>query len=562
MDAFFGTLISLALALFLSLGLGRVASRIGVPRVTVYLLVGLVLGPHVGQRFFDEGGLATELLLGPHTEAPLWVLKQLAIGFILFGVGSAFRFQTFREVGPRILGLSAAEIGMTGLLVGLAVGAGTGDWRLAVIAPALAISSAPSATLVTLREVEAEGPTSRNLILCVGNNNLVALFLFPLLFAVAFGGGHPGQATAFALLALVAGGLIGFGAAVWLESITGRHELVLLGLLVVLAALGLVHWIEPGSTGLGMLACFAAGVAVANGSPHADALFRYVENTVYPLYVLFFIAAGRDLHLEAVIQGGALGVLFILARAAGKYFGARIGLRLAGWGEEVSPFFGAGLMCQAGIALGLVATLEHAAPDATAELRHVVVASVVVFELVGPWLVRQTAVGAGEVKLANLLPHEEAKGREALRWVLLELRRNLGMLRSESALREEGPTVRHAMRRRPRIVSESLPFERVLKALGETGADLLPVVDAHDHFKGVISYEEIKNTLYDPMMRDVVIAEDLTSVVEDPLEPESSLATALEVMDRHRVHSWPVVEGQRLLGMVSRTDLYSLMQRS
>ena len=79
---------------------------------------------------------------------------------------------------------------------------------------------------------------------------------------------------------------------------------------------------------------------------------------------------------------------------------------------------------------------------------------------------------------------------------------------------------------------------------------------------GVISYEEVKNTLYDPMLRDLVIAGDLTSVVEDPLEPESSLATALEVMDRHRVQSGPGVEDQRLLGSVSRTDLYSLMRRS
>ena len=451
---------------------------------------------------------------------------------------------------------------MTGLLVGLAVGAGTGDWRLAVIAPALAISSAPSATLVTLREIEAAGPTSRGLILCVGNNNLAALFLFPLLLAVAFGVGHPLEATAFTLLALAVGGVIGFGAAVWLESITGRRELVLLGLCVVLAALGLTHWIEPGSPGLGMLACFGAGVAITNGAPHSDALFRYVENTVYPLYVLFFIAAGRDLHLEAMIQGGALGVLFILARAAGKLFGARVGLRLAGWGEELPPFFGAGLMCQAGIALGLVAALEHALPDATAELRHIVVASVVVFELAGPWLVRQTVVRAGDVKLVNLLPHAEARGTEALRWVLLEFRRNLGMLRSDSALREGAPTVRHAMRRRPRFVSETLPFERVLKALGETGADLLPVVDAQDRFKGVISYEEVKNTLYDPALRDLVIAGDLTSAIRDPLEPESSVAAALEVMDRHRVHSWPVVEGDRLLGMVSRPDLYSLMRKN
>ena len=562
MDDFFASLISLALALLLSLGLGRTASRIGLPRVTIYLLVGLILGPHVGLRLFDDEGFATALLLGPHTELPLRVIQQLAIGFILFGVGAEFRFQTFREVGTRVLGLSAAEIGLTSLFVGLAVLVGTGDWRLAVIAPALAISSAPSATLVTLREIEADGPTARSLILCVGTNNLVALFLFPLLLAVTFGGGDPGQATGFALLALVAGGGIGIAAAVWIESITGRRELVLLGLLVVLAALGIVHWIDAGSTGLGMLACFAAGVALRNGSSHSDELFRYVENTVYPLYVLFFIAAGRDLHLEAVIQGGALGVLFIFARASGKFFGARIGLHLTGWKEGVSPVFGAGLMCQAGVALGLVATLEQVAPDATAELRHVVVASVVVFELVGPWLTRRTVVVAGEVKLANLLPQVETRGTEALRWVLLELRRSLGLLRSESVLRHGSLTVNHAMRRRPRTVSEALPFEQVLKALGESGEGLLPVVDAQNRFKGVISYEEVKNTLYDPVLRDLVIANDLTGVVNDPLEPESSLTTALEVMDRHRVHSWPVVEDERLLGMVSRTDLYSLMRRS
>jgi CBS domain-containing protein len=415
---------------------------------------------------------------------------------------------------------------------------------------------------VTLREIEADGPTSRNLILCVGSNNLVALILFPLLLAVAFGVGHPGEATAFALLALVIGGVLGFGAAVWLESITGRRELVLLGMVVVFACLGLVHWIPSGSTGLGMLACFAAGVALTNGSAHSEELFRYVENTVYPLYVLFFIAAGRDLHLEAVIEGGALGVLFVFARASGKLLGARIGLRLSGWGGGVPPSFGAGLMCQAGIALGLVAALEHAVPEATAELRHVVVASVVVFELVGPWLVRQTALAAGEVKLASLLPHAEASGTEAVRWVLVEFRRNLGMLRSNSELGEGGPTVRHAMRRRPRVVSEGLSFERVLKALGETGTDLLPVVDAHDRFKGVISYDEVKNTLFEPALRDLVIAEDLTSSIGDPLEPESSLAAALEIMDRRQVHSWPVVEDDLLVGMVSRTDLYSLMRKS
>jgi CBS domain-containing protein len=277
--------------------------------------------------------------------------------------------------------------------------------------------------------------------------------------------------------------------------------------------------------------------------------------------VLFFIAAGRNLHIEALAQGGALMVLFVVARVAGKLLGSRLGLRLTGLEDSLPSTLGTGLLCQAGIALGLVATLEADVPGPTAQLRQIVIASVVVFELCGPWFVRQLAVSAGEVKLANLLPHAEAKAAEALRWVYLELRRNLGLLKLDTDFGDAGPTVEHAMRRRPRYVSEALSFEKVLKLLGETGADLLPVVDSDGFFTGVISYEEVKNTLYDPVLRDLVIAEDLTSSIEDALEPDTSLAAALEILDRHRVQSWPVVLDDRLLGIVRRTDIYAMMRR-
>lgn len=537
------------------------ASRYGVPRVTVYLLVGLLLGPHVALRMIGPDSVFSHFLLGPQTAGPLRVLQELGIGFILFAVGSSFRVSTLREIGPRILRVSAAEIGLTALLVGLAVGGVTGDWRLALIAPMLAVSSAPSATMVTLREVEAEGPASRLLLMCVGYNNLFALLAFPLLLSFAFGIGHPLASTIAALIALIGGAVIGFGAAVWLESITGRRELVLLGILVVLAPLGLAHWGESGGTGMGMLACFGAGMALSNASPHSDELFRYLENTVYPIYVLFFIAAGSDLHIEALADAGLLAGLFVVARATGKVFGTRVGLRLADLDESLPPMVGSGLLCQAGIALGLVATLEVAAPAATESLRNVVVVSVVIFELFGPWLVRRTVVAAGEVKLANLLPHVEAAGSEALSWVSIEIRRNLGLLRFEPDKSGDAPTVEHAMRRRPKTVDPSLSFERVLKLLAETGADLLPVVDAKGNFKGVISYEEVKNTLYDPVLRHLVIAEDLTSTIDDPLAPDTTLPAALELLDRHRVQSWPVIGDDRLLGVVRRTDIYSLMRR-
>ncbi len=561
LQSLLSTLLPIAVALLVSLLAVRVAGRLGVPRVTIYLIVGFVLGPHALAGFVATDSPGSALLLHAQSIEVLDIVSELAIGFVLFGIGGQFEFRTLRQVGPRIWALSGTEIGLTAGLVALAVGVFTGDWRLAVVAPALAVATAPSATLVTLREVESEGPATRALLLCVGHNNLAALLAFPVLLSLAFGTGAALSASAGALAAMAVGGLLGLGAAVILESVKDRRDLVLLGLALVLATLGAAHSIPPFGTGLAMLGCFSAGVAVANASPQWPALSRYLENTVYPLYVLFFIAAGSQLHVEALAGIGLLGVAFVVARTLGKILGTRLGLKLAGFEGTLPGNLGSGLLCQAGVALGLVGALEAVAPRASADLRQVVVASVVFFEVLGPWLLRRTAVRAGEVKLAKLLPGGDPLGPASLRWVFLEVRRNLGLLGTDRDPARSEITVRHAMHRRPRSVAPADPFERVLKRLGENESDLLPVVGDAGRFSGVISYAEVKNALYDPLLRNVVIAEDLTIAVGEPLAPEDSLAHALARMDQRQLQSWPVVENGILLGMVRRSDLYALIRK-
>lgn len=105
------------------------------PRVTVYLLVGFALGPYALARGTETGSFSSWFLLGPGTQTPLDIVSELAIGFVLFGIGGNFLLGTLRRVGLQIWALSGAEIATTSLLVGAAVGAGTGDWRLALIAP-------------------------------------------------------------------------------------------------------------------------------------------------------------------------------------------------------------------------------------------------------------------------------------------------------------------------------------------------------------------------------------------------------------------------------------------
>ena len=166
LQSLLSTLLPIAVALLVSLLAVRVAGRLGVPRVTIYLIVGFVLGPHALAGFVATDSPGSALLLHAQSIEVLDIVSELAIGFVLFGIGGQFEFRTLRQVGPRIWALSGTEIGLTAGLVALAVGVFTGDWRLAVVAPALAVATAPSATLVTLREVESEGPATRALLLC------------------------------------------------------------------------------------------------------------------------------------------------------------------------------------------------------------------------------------------------------------------------------------------------------------------------------------------------------------------------------------------------------------
>jgi Kef-type K+ transport system membrane component KefB/CBS domain-containing protein len=560
MDLFYSTLPAIAIALLVGLWAGGRAARLKIPRVTAYLLVGMVLGPHLLGKVAEGVPLWGSLTLGHDSLVPLGLLEQVALGFIIFRVGGEFSFAGLRRSGPRIALLALVEIVVTGGAVFLAVWGVTGDFLLATLAPLLATATAPSATLLTLREVEAEGASSSTLIQLVGINNLATLLAFPIVLAWAFGVGEPGHESAEAAIALVGGVLIGLLVAIATESWTSPRERTVLGVLLVFACLGLAYAIDAEPTGPAMLACFGAGVALSNSSPHADHMRDVLESAVYPLYVLFFIGAGAELHLESLAGVGVLGIAFIVARSAGKVFGTRLGLRLTGWREKLSPMLGTGLLCQAGVALGLVEALKQELPERSAALRDVVLAAVVFFELVGPYLTRRAVVKAGEVKLANIM--KPARPQRIVREVAGELVRNLGVRTWRGDGSDQGLTVRHVMRRAPGVALANTPFDEVLKLVSESGSDLLPVTDTEGNLLGLISFNDIKDILYDQTLRTLVIADDLMQPATEPVPPELPLRQALALMDARHVHSMPVVDERKLVGMLRRKDVYSTLRRA
>lgn len=115
--------------------------------------------------------------------------------------------------------------------------------------------------------------------------------------------------------------------------------------------------------------------------------------------------AGADLHVGNLTSLGAVGLLYVVARAGGKFIGARAGARKAGLSENVQRHLGFGIMSQAGLAIGLTLVVSRRFPDLAPAVSTVVLAAVVVFEMVGPISVRMALDRSGE---SQRMPAEPA----------------------------------------------------------------------------------------------------------------------------------------------------------
>ncbi|MBC7287079.1 MAG: universal stress protein, partial [Armatimonadetes bacterium] len=147
-----------------------------------------------------------------------------------------------------------------------------------------------------------------------------------------------------------------------------------------------------------MLAGLAAGFAVVNRDRRDVRAFRAINDFEPPIYGIFFALAGVQLHLRELVEAGAVGLAFVLARAVGKLGGAWLGARFTRLPAKVGQRLGLGLLSQAGLAIGLAYLVQQdrALAPIQSVLINIVVASVVINELLGPPLERWILVSVGE----------------------------------------------------------------------------------------------------------------------------------------------------------------------
>ena len=405
-------LICLAVAMIGGLMMSRLTKKLHLPAVTAYLVAGLLMGPFV-LGAVGVPGLGFNSL---HQVEGLRIITQTALGFIAFTIGNEFRLSQLRATGKAAITIGILQAVLTTALVDIVLIAlhfsfpNIISLPSAIILGAIASATAPAATLMVVRQYKADGPLTRLLLLVVAIDDAVGLVLFSASFGIATAL-SAGQVSILAvvvepiieiILSLALGSLMGW-LLNWVEQFFhSRSKRMTISVAFVLLTVGmsmLKFNIGPVHCGFSLLlVCMMTGTIFCNICSTSEELMSRVEGWTMPLNVLFFVISGAELDLQVLVQPVTIivGIIYIISRSAGKYFGSAFSCRLTGQSKPITDNLGITLLPQAGVALGMAltaATLENGAMT-----RNVVLFAVLIYELVGPALTKRSLMAVGEIQ--------------------------------------------------------------------------------------------------------------------------------------------------------------------
>ena len=283
--------------------------RIGLPPILGYLVVGILMGPHVLGVVPDDATIHT--------------LAEVGVVFLLFTIGLEFSFSSFVSMRGTVLGLGGAQVLLSGL-AGVAVAHWLGMDLVAslIVGGALAMSSTALVVKQLAEQLELQERHGR---IAVGILLFQDLAVVPFLVAIPLvaqgveGMLLPAMGAALAKAALVFVIMLVIGR--WLLRPLFRFvaasryaEIFTLAVLVVsLAAAWLTH-----AFGLSLaLGAFLAGMMLA------ETEYRHqVETDIRPfrdvLLGLFFITIGIQLDVSALPAAWGEILLVVLGLVIGK----------------------------------------------------------------------------------------------------------------------------------------------------------------------------------------------------------------------------------------------------
>jgi Kef-type K+ transport system membrane component KefB len=374
-----GFLLTLGIILLVGLATDAIGRRTFLPRVTLLLVFGAVIGKEmldlVPPLFTDRFELIANMAL-------------LMVGFLL---GGKLTLDFLRNSAREALWISVSTAVVTAAVVMVGLVMVNVPVSLAILLGCIAAATAPAATIDIVFESGCKGHFSDLLLSIVALDDVWGLILFSIGIALVLaitGNSAETQPLYVAVKdiggALLLGLLLGFPAAYLTGRIRKGRPILMEALGLVFLCGGLAIWLEVSF----LIAAIVMGAVVANFARHHEYAFHEIENIERPFMTIFFVLAGASLDFSTIADIGLIGAVYIIARIAGKLLGAGFGAKACQADTQTRCWMGFALLPQAGVAMGMALVAASHFPEYRQTLLTLVISSTVFFEVVGPVFTR------------------------------------------------------------------------------------------------------------------------------------------------------------------------------
>jgi len=382
------------------------ATKIKFPRVTGYLLIGMLLSPSVFRIIPKE-----------FIHASPDIITNVALGIIAYLIGGSLEIKTLRKLKKSLFSITifqalAAWLFVTLLIVILGPFVIKGNSQfilpLAIVIGAVSCATAPAATIAIIHQYRARGPLTTTLLDVVALDDVVAIIAFAFAIAMADVLVIGREAISLSKMILNPLGII-FGSLIlgiilgllltYLGRFVKRKQMFLVLVIgIILLGCGLSNLLGLS----GLLTNMAVGFMVVNRVRHHQ-MFNVINDIEELVFAIFFTYAGCHLDFEVMKLGGILAILIVIGRFLGKYLGTRLGATISQAPDVIKKYLGLGLLPKAGVTVGLV-LLAQDSPSFSqvgSLMVNAVLASVIINELIAPPLTKYAIFKAGEATLTK-----------------------------------------------------------------------------------------------------------------------------------------------------------------
>jgi len=377
----------------------RVVGRFSLPKLTGYIIAGVVSGPFVLDLVSRDmatslrvvSGVATCILgLGAGAELDLKAIRPMmrtirastfyaVIGAMVVLSGTVF---LLRPLIPLFKDLPLAQALAISVLIGVALSA-----------------QSPAVVMALLSEMKADGPLSKFSLASVVVSDLVVILFYSIAASVTgavIGGTIDVVETALSvgwelIGSMAFGVVIGILIGQFLLSVKNGASLFALMVCVVVAEIGSRVHLDP------LVVMMAAGIWLRNFSrADASALLHGFESAELPVFLVFFALAGTKLNLGQMWATIVPVLILATARGTWMWFGNRVACVRTHADPNIAKYGWMGLVPQAGLSLALITVIQSKFPGFGVPAGVLLLSIVGVNQIAAPIMFRVALIRSGE----------------------------------------------------------------------------------------------------------------------------------------------------------------------